>query len=249
MSPTPQFLIDADIVAFKAASAVEAPIYWGDGLWTLHGYEQDAHDYCENYFESIKQSLGSGRLVLYLSDKNNWRKDILPTYKANRKGSRKPMLLPLIRQWMIDKYNAISIPSFEADDLLGIKATKEPLCIIVSEDKDLKTIPAMVFNPAKDTEVTNISEWEADYNHMMQTLTGDQTDGYAGCPSVGPKTAQKILAKCETKADMWTAVLNAYAKQKLSSEVALIQAQVARICRAEDFNFKTRKVQLWTPPV
>ena len=41
----------------------------------------------------------------------------------------------------------------------------------------------MVFNPAKDTQVTNISQWEADYNHMMQTLTGDQTDGYAGCPN------------------------------------------------------------------
>ena len=125
MTPTPQFLVDADIVAFKAASAVETATDWGDGLWTLHGYEDDAHDYCETYFESIKQSLGSGRLVLYLSDKDNWRKDILPTYKANRKGTRKPMLLPSIRQWMIDKYKAVSIPSLEADDLLGIKATKE----------------------------------------------------------------------------------------------------------------------------
>jgi len=249
MTPTPQFLVDADIVAFKAASAVETATDWGDGLWTLHGYEKDAHDYCETYFESIKQTLGSGRLVLYLSDKHNWRKDILPTYKANRIGSRKPMLLPAIRQWMIDKYKATSIPTLEADDLLGIKATKEPCCIIISEDKDLKTIPAMVFNPAKDTKVTNISQWEADYNHMMQTLMGDQTDGYAGCPSVGPKTAQKILDKCETKADMWNAVLAAYAKQKLSPEVALAQAQVARICRAEDFNFKTRKVRPWTPPV
>ena len=108
MTPTPQFLVDADIVAFKAASAVETATDWGDGLWTLHGYEKDAHDYCETYFESIKQTLGSGRLVLYLSDKDNWRKDILPTYKANRTGSRKPMLLPAIRQWMIDKYKAVS---------------------------------------------------------------------------------------------------------------------------------------------
>ena len=43
--------------------------------------------------------------------------------------------------------------------------------------------------------------------------------------------------------------IGAYAKQKLSPEVALAQAQVARICRAEDFNFKTRKVRPWTPPV
>ena len=37
MTPTPQFLVDADIVAFKAASAVETATDWGDGLWTLHG--------------------------------------------------------------------------------------------------------------------------------------------------------------------------------------------------------------------
>ena len=100
---------------------------------------------------------------------------------------------------MVDKHRAVSIPTLEADDLLGIKATKEAYCIIISEDKDLKTIPAMVFNPAKDTQVTNISQWEADYNHMMQTLTGDQTDGYAGCPSVGPKTAQKIWTNVKPK--------------------------------------------------
>ena len=83
---------------------------------------------------------------------------------------------------------------------------------------------------------------------MFQTLTGDKTDGYAGCPSIGPKTAEKILKGAETLADMWTAVTDTYAKQKLSTEVALQQAQVARICRASDFNFKTKKVIPWTPP-
>ena len=48
---------------------------------------------------------------------------------------------------------------------------------------------------------------------------------------------------------MWAAVIEAYAKQKLSTEVALSQAQVARICRASDFNFKTKKVIPWTPPI
>ena len=38
-----KFLVDADIVAFKAATAAEQPINWGDGLWTLHAYEQRCH--------------------------------------------------------------------------------------------------------------------------------------------------------------------------------------------------------------
>ena len=242
------FLIDADIVAFKAATAAETPIEWGDGLWTLHGYASDAQFYCENYFADLRNKLGKGELRLYLSDTGNWRKSILPSYKSNRTGSRKPMLLPVIREWMREKYDAKSISGLEADDMLGIKATRDKDCSIVSEDKDLKTIPAAVFNPAKDSEPKVITQYEADYQHMMQTLTGDATDGYSGCPTVGPKTAQKILADAENIDEMWAAVTAAYAKQKLSAEVATVQAQVARICRASDFNFQTKRVIPWTPP-
>jgi len=243
------YLIDADIVAFKAAAATEQAVDWGDGFWTLHGYLSDAEAYIENYFADLTEKLGKGDLVLYLSDKDNWRRDILPSYKANRTGTRKPLLLPVICEWMQKRYIARSVPMLEADDLLGIKATKEKGCVIVSEDKDLKTIPATVFNPAKDAEPHIITEQEADYNFMFQTLTGDKTDNYSGCPSVGPKTAEKLLSGTETLKDMWAAVTKAYSKQKLSTEVALQQAQVARICRASDFNFKTKKVIPWTPPI
>ena len=44
-----RFLVDADIVAFKAASAAEKPINWGDGLWTLHAYEEEAQAYVNEY--------------------------------------------------------------------------------------------------------------------------------------------------------------------------------------------------------
>ena len=39
--------------------------------------------------------------------------------------------------------------------------------------------------------MTEISEEEADYNHMLQTLAGDYTDGIPGCPSVGKKLQKK----------------------------------------------------------
>ena len=42
-------------------------------------------------------------------------------------------------------------------------------------------------------------------------------------------------------------VFDAYKKNKLSEDVALQQAQVARICHASDFNFDTGKVTLWNP--
>ena len=243
-----KFLIDADIVAFKAASAVEQPVNWGNGLWTLHSFEHEAIDHCMAYFDKLKETLGDGELKLFLTGKNNWRKEILPSYKANRKDKRKPMLLLFLRNWMRAQFNAVIEDGLEADDLLGIHATANPDdTLIVSEDKDLKTIPALLFNPAKDTSPRRITEFEADYNHMLQTLTGDAVDGFAGCPTVGPKTAEKILKDCTTSADLWDATLASFKKQKLSEEVALVQAQVARICRDTDFDTNTRKVIPLTP--
>ena len=85
------------------------------------------------------------------------------------------------------------------------------------------------------------------YWHMMQTLTGDSTDGYSGCPGCGPKTAEKILAPLVPD-DYWKAVVKAYSAAGLSEDEALVQARVARICWASDYDFKKKKVKLWNPP-
>jgi len=242
-----RLLFDADIIAFKAAAATEQPINWGDGIWTLHGYEQDVIDHAMSYMQSVADKLDTQDVLLFLTGANNWRKDILPSYKSNRKDTRKPLMLPFIRQFMVDNLGATIVDTFEADDLLGIEATSTDDCIIVSEDKDLKTIPAMVYNPQKDDEPVLIPEFTAAWNHMFQTLTGDSTDGYSGCPKVGPVAAKKILQDIDQVEDLWPAVVAAFKKQNLSEEVALQQAQVARICHASDFDKETGKVIPWTP--
>lgn len=242
-----RLLFDADIIAFKAAAATEQPINWGDGIWTLHGYEQDVIDHAMSYMQGVADKLDTQDVLLFLTGANNWRKDILPSYKSNRKDTRKPLMLPFIRQFMVDNLGAIIVDTLEADDLLGIEATSTDDCIIVSEDKDLKTIPAMVYNPQKDDEPVLIPEFTAAWNHMFQTLTGDSTDGYSGCPKVGPVAAKKILQDIDQVEDLWPAVVAAFKKQNLSEEVALQQAQVARICHASDFDKETGKVIPWTP--
>jgi DNA polymerase-1 len=135
----------------------------------------------------------------------------------------------------------------EADDVLGILAT-EPTNeerIIVSIDKDLLQIPGKVSRDGKTYE--EISEDEANYWHMMQTLTGDSTDGYSGCPRVGVKTAQKILGDHiqVPLLDLWMRVLAAYAKVGYSTDEALAQARVARILRHNDYNKETGGIKLW----
>ena len=175
-----------------------------------------------------------------LSDKENYRKELAPYYKANRTNTRKPMLLQWAREYIQSKYNTIIYRRLEADDVLGILGTANTDTIIWSEDKDLRTVPAKHWI---DGDVVEISEEEADYNFFTQTLVGDATDNYKGCPSVGYKTAEKILEF----GDGWGAVVRAFISKGLSEEVALENARLARILRNGEYDTDTGEVKLWTP--
>ena len=139
--------------------------------------------------------------------------------------------------------------------MLGILATSKKLIdgerIIVSIDKDLRGIPGKLVRNLDDEPlvVEEITEAQADYFHMFQTLTGDATDGYGGCPGIGPVKAEKALEPVKDDlAAMWQTVVALYQKAGLSEGVALTTARVARICRNTDYNFKEKTVRLWQPP-
>ena len=89
----------------------------------------------------------------------------------------------------------------EADDSLGIYATANPGNVIVSPDKDMRQIPGKLYD-LKD--VTTITPEAGHQWHFIQTLAGDQTDGYAGVPGYGVKTATKLF---EEKGYYWDTVV------------------------------------------
>ena len=252
-------LIDADIYIYEAASAVETPIDWGDGLWTLHAEETEAEAALYSRIEDLADAVEADHTILALSDPENFRHKILPTYKSNRKGTRKPMLIPHLRLFVADQWETFQRPGLEGDDVLGILATWGGLKgdkVIITGDKDMNTIPGKVYMSHKpELGVVNITPEQARYYHMMQTLTGDATDGYSGCPSVGPKTAEKILKKVEEEwepvlgavPDYWPAVVQQYEKKGLSEEEALVQARVAYILQASHYDFHNRQPILWNP--
>mgnify|MGYP003133195144 FL=1 len=233
-------LIDGDIVAYKAAASAETPINWGDGLWTLHCYEQDVALRLDEQIDKLVNEAPVQDCIVALSDKANYRKELAPYYKANRKTTRKPMLLQWAKEYLQSKYNTVMYRRLEADDVLGILGTANTDTIIWSEDKDLRTVPAKHWI---DGDVVEISEEEADYNFLTQTLVGDATDNYKGCPSVGYKTAEKILEF----GDGWGAVVRAFISKGLSEEVALENARLARILRNGEYDTDTGEVKLWTP--
>jgi DNA polymerase-1 len=233
-------LIDGDIIAFKACASAETPVNWGDGLWTLHCFEQDVALRLDEQIDKLVNEAPVQDCIVALSDKENYRKELAPYYKANRSNTRKPMLLQWAREYMQSKYNTIIYRRLEADDVLGILGTANTDTIIWSEDKDLRTVPAKHWI---DGDVVEISEEEADYNFYHQTLTGDSTDNYKGCPKIGGVTANKLLdVDCS-----WDTVVNTFAKQGLGEAVAIEQARLARILRNGEYDTDTGEVKLWTP--
>lgn len=252
-------LIDADVLVYKAAMKHESAIEWEPGYWTWHCDEYAVRDAIEEEITFLKEDLKADHVKLCLTDsEGNFRKTVLPSYKGNRTGIKKPLVLLPIREWMIDQHGAILKPRLEGDDVLGILSTWKGLKgekIIVSIDKDMKTIPGLYY---RDTEsgVVEISEAEANYWHFYQTLIGDTTDGYAGCPGIGPKKAQLILEPFSDTfhrpelidpKGAWERILQAYDKAGLSEDDALQQARVARILRSSDYDFKKKEPILWTP--
>lgn len=235
-----KLLVDGDIVAYQAAASCETPVNWGDGLWTLHAFEQDVDAYITDMMFGLINSNNFTEVVTPLSHTHNYRKDLADDYKANRKETRKPMLLQYAKDFIFKNFNGVIWKNLEADDVLGIMGSEEFESVIWSKDKDLKTIPA---NHLIDNRIVAIDEDEANYWFFYQTLVGDRTDNYPGCPGIGPKKAEAILSKdCS-----WESVVAAYEKAKLSEEVALDQARLARILRTGEYDLETGAVKLWTP--
>lgn len=255
-------LIDADVVAYQAASALEEAVEWEPGFWTWNVSFDAVVNQTLKTVQRLEETLLADRSILCLTDpEHNFRLDVLPTYKTHRRTVRKPLVLFHLKQHLVEQHGAKMLPGLEGDDLMGILATQKSSDdrIVVSIDKDLKTIPCQyvrtkaVIDPETGVElvgamdITEVSEEEADYNHLFQTLTGDSTDGYSGCPGVGPKKAPEIIEMGATITDNWNAVVEAFEKKGLGEEEALRQARVARILRSSDYDLKHKEPILWTP--
>lgn len=254
-------LLDGDILAYKTACVQEKSVDWGDGVHTLSADAGEGAQQIDSDLAFVKQKTKADAIVIALSDSAKFRQAVLPTYKSNRT-ARKPIILAAMRQHLLDKHAAWVRPALEADDVIGILATANPgpikgKLLIHSIDKDFLTIPGWHLDTKDLTKpAVYVSEQDADLCFFAQVLTGDQTDGYKGCPGVGPKSAEAILTAAlsvpgETYGDvqrsLWSAIVAAYAKKGLTEADALVQARCARILRATDYNFEKKEPILWEP--
>ena len=236
-------LIDTDFVAYKSAQACEECIDFGDDVVIAQSDFKETLKVFERELRKIQTAMMDDEIILYFSSPQNFRKEIFRDYKGHR-NRRKPLGYKRLVNHCRDNYNVVIRDGLEADDSLGMDATKHPSVdnIIVSPDKDMRQIPGVLWDMTNDVE--EITKEDGDRWHLIQALAGDATDGYSGCPGIGVKRASDILNKHKTP---WSAVCKAYEDKGLSDDDALMNARLAKILQHEDYDYDKQQVILWSP--
>ena len=183
-------LIDADFIVYKCTAASESEIDFGDDVILVTSIFKDAYNCVKRELTRISDKFRpNDGLILFFSDSCNFRKDIQPDYKGHR-NRKKPCGYRRVINALGKEYEVIRMPWLEADDALGIYATENPGNIIISPDKDMRQIPGKLYNFEESTLITAESgaKW-----HLVQSMAGDNTDGYAGVPGIGVKRAVSLF--------------------------------------------------------
>ena len=235
-----KLLIDADFIVYKSCAAAETEIDFGEDVIVVTSSFKDAMANVERELERIKSEFFDAELILFFSHHENFRKKIYPDYKGHR-NRKKPCGYKRVIRALELSYEVIVMETLEADDAIGIFATANPGNVVVSPDKDLKQIPGKLYDLKEHFDITPLDghKW-----HFIQTLAGDQTDGYAGVPGYGVKTAAKLF---DNNGYVWEEVLGAFQSKGLTEDDALLNARLARILTASDYDFIKKQPIAWVP--
>lgn len=249
-------LVDADSLIYKSGFTFEEKFAWNELELEL-GLEEDPESYftsdvllaknaIDGIMENIKFNTGCDEVELWLTSGHNFRTDVYPLYKSNRKDSRKPTDYNELKAYLISKYKANVATGYEADDVVVYKKTNDPeeyfLCAI---DKDVLYQTEGTHYNYNNDEFISITKEEADRFFYYQTLTGDIVDGYPGCPGIGKVKANKILDQAEEdNISYWEAVVDTYKSKGLTEEDALVQARCASM-----HQFNGTEIELWKPAI
>jgi len=245
-------LYDLEFYAYRFAAGNTEDLDFGGGDWILCLNHKNATVAFAEHAEELLSKFHGHDLFLVRGDTRNFRHDLWPDYKANRKDRRRPpgygtFLKGLSeyarkRNWLTGGFKNV-----EGDDVLGL--LNEPGSIICSGDKDMLTLPGQHY---RDDELIVVKEWDANVAFYKQALVGDASDNYPGCPGIGDKNKlfrSKEWLTATTEKELWALVRHQYDKAGFDEEYAITQARCARILRRGEFDWVKGTPHLWEPPV
>jgi len=261
-------MLDADLIVYQCCAFAESKpkVTFGEDDAAKGSTLESTIATVEEKIKYQQLMARCDEVVLALSgDTNsNFRKLIHPDYKSART-TEKPEHYAGVLEYLKRNYKYRSRKILEGDDILGLAITSGKVDVIVSGDKDILTLPGRILHIVHKTKVQGPPRIntvnEADRYWMSQTLTGDSTDGYNGCPGIGPAGVTEILGRDQSQGlhEMWYKVVQAYERQSRHKRwgnmfngwspysLALANARCARILRDGDYSESLEQVVLWNP--
>lgn len=223
-------LIDGDLVAYRCAAANEEADL-GLAIWQT-----------DQMIARILEDVNADNWFIFISGDNNFRYNIYPDYKANRRNQPRPKHLEGVREYLVSSHNADIADGYEADDSLGIARTRLGVDnnVICSLDKDLLQLEGQHYNFVKRT-FERISRWDGLRNFYTQLLVGDSTDNIRGCPGIGKAKAPKLLEGCNDESDLVRCCWESYERAGSSEDFMIMNAKLLYILREEG--------DAWKPPL
>lgn len=195
-------LIDGDILAYRAA-------YYCEDKDEEEG-QHKIDDIVDGILYDTSFDPATADYEMFITGKGNFRFDVQPTYKGNRKDKPRPIHLNAMRQYLIDGYKAKVSSGQEADDDIAIRATElGPRTIIASIDKDFLQVPCMHYNFNRKTLV-EVNEFGGLKFIYAQILQGDTADNVFGLKGIGAVKSVRMLESATTERELYDLCVEAY---------------------------------------
>ena len=174
-----------------------------------------------NFIASLGRDFETDYIVFTLDskEKETFRKEIYPEYKANRPEppedlkAQLPVAIDLIKEM---GFKMLEIPGYESDDIIAslarLAANRGIKVKIVSHDKDMYQLidddKIVLFDPIKKVEINEAKCIEKFGVHPkdfinFQALVGDSSDNIPGVKGVGVKTAAKLINQYHTLENLY----------------------------------------------
>ncbi|MCM1289182.1 MAG: DNA polymerase I [Corallococcus sp.] len=219
-----------------------------------------------NILIKVVQDVAADKLVVAFDMRgHNFRKDIYPEYKANRKGmpddlaEQMPILHDLLAKMRV---TVVEKAGVEADDIIGTVTNGNGMQnFVVSGDRDMLQLvsPSVTVLLTKRgvTEVENVTpeSLKANYNLTPEqvieykALRGDTSDNIPGVRGIGEKTATALLEKYGNIDSLFENIDKEkgalHDKLVEGKDMAYISKRLATIVRNADVEYDLEKCGLY----
>lgn len=245
------YLLDAMALIYRAHFAlIRSPRYTSAGACTSAVF-----GVANTVFDIIKKQEPTHLAVAFDTPEPTFRHEVFPEYKAQRDALPEDIAdqFPLVDR-LFEALNITMIrqPGFEADDIIGtlaLEAEQEGFeTFMVTPDKDytqLVSAHVTMYKPGRQgshAELLGVPEvlekWQIERIDQVVDilgLMGDSSDNIPGVPGIGPKTAQKLIAKYGTVENLLNNIDQLKGKQKErveeNKEQALLSKELVKIKR------------------